>query len=143
MSDEYWIISVPGKATPRQSYDEVCEATSRDQLSVNYFFNIPDLKVQLMYESSSKFFFIYHRLVHSIRSFHFRMISLDLIIISKGINSSHVIDLTINYFRVTRKLTQYFFHDVLEDDRNRLAENLTIGSNSGRHFFQCLFFLIK
>ncbi len=57
MSDEYWIISVPGKATPRQSYDEVCEATSRDQLSVNYFFNIPDLKVQLMHESSSKFFF--------------------------------------------------------------------------------------
>jgi hypothetical protein len=56
MSEEYWIISVPGKSTPRQSYDEVCEATSREQLSVNYFFNIPDLKVQLMHESSSKFF---------------------------------------------------------------------------------------
>ena len=45
MSDEYWIISVPGKSTARQSYDEVCQATARDQLSQNYMFNIPDLKV--------------------------------------------------------------------------------------------------
>ncbi|CAF4254662.1 unnamed protein product, partial [Rotaria magnacalcarata] len=29
MSDEYWIISVPGKSTPRQSYDEVCKVTGR------------------------------------------------------------------------------------------------------------------
>jgi hypothetical protein len=48
MSDEYWIISVPGKSTPRQSYDEVCQATGRDQLSQNYIFNIPELKVRLM-----------------------------------------------------------------------------------------------
>jgi hypothetical protein len=46
MSEEYWIISVPGKSAPRQSYDEVCQATARDQLSVNYLFNIPDLKVK-------------------------------------------------------------------------------------------------
>ncbi len=46
MSDEYWIISVPGKSTPRQSYDDVCQATGRDQLSQNYIFNIPDLKVK-------------------------------------------------------------------------------------------------
>ena len=46
MSDEYWIISVPGKSTPRQSYDEVCQATGRDQVSQNYMFNIPDLKVK-------------------------------------------------------------------------------------------------
>ena len=46
-SEEYWIISVPCKSSPRQSYDEVCQATGRDQLSVNYIFNIPDLKVCL------------------------------------------------------------------------------------------------
>lgn len=46
MSDEYWIISVPGKSAPRQRYDEVCQATGRDQLSQNYQFNIPDLKVR-------------------------------------------------------------------------------------------------
>jgi hypothetical protein len=46
MSDEYWIISVPGKATPQQSYDEVCQATGRDQLSQNYIFKIPELKVK-------------------------------------------------------------------------------------------------
>ena len=45
MCDEYWIVSVPGKSNPRQTYDEVCQATSRDQLSVNHMFNIPDLKV--------------------------------------------------------------------------------------------------
>ena len=45
MSDEYWIISVPAKSTPRQTYDEVCRATARDQLSQNFLFNIPDLKV--------------------------------------------------------------------------------------------------
>ena len=44
-AEEYWIISVPSKSTPRQSYDEVCQATAREQLSVNYLFNIPDLKV--------------------------------------------------------------------------------------------------
>jgi hypothetical protein len=93
--EEYWIISVPGKPTPRQSYDEVCQATSsRDQLSVNYFFNIPDLKVQLNeIESYSNFFnLIYHRLVHSIRSLHFQMILLDLIIILKGKINSYLID---------------------------------------------------
>lgn len=46
MSDEYWIISVPGKAAPRQTYEEVCRATGRDQLSQNYMLNIPDLKVK-------------------------------------------------------------------------------------------------
>jgi len=45
MSDEYWIISVPGKSTPQQSYNDVCNATARDQLSQNNMFNIPDLKV--------------------------------------------------------------------------------------------------
>lgn len=47
MSGEYWIISVPGKSNLRQSLDEVNQATSKDQLSANYMFNIPDLKVKL------------------------------------------------------------------------------------------------
>jgi len=28
-------------------------------------------------------------------------------------------------------LTQFFFNDVLEGDRNRLAENLVVGANGG------------
>lgn len=44
MSEEYWLIAVPGKPTPQQSFDEICRDTLRDQLSVNYMFNIPDLK---------------------------------------------------------------------------------------------------
>jgi hypothetical protein len=45
MSDEYWLISVPNKSTARQTYDELCQATGRDQLSLNYIFPLPDLKV--------------------------------------------------------------------------------------------------
>ena len=46
MTDEYWIISVPRKSTARQTYDEVCQATGRDQLAQNFLFTIPDLKVR-------------------------------------------------------------------------------------------------
>ncbi|CAF1181941.1 unnamed protein product, partial [Didymodactylos carnosus] len=45
MSDEYWLISAPGKPSPRQTYDQICNATGKDQLSTNFIFNIPDLKV--------------------------------------------------------------------------------------------------
>lgn len=33
-------------------------------------------------------------------------------------------------FRVTKKLTQFFFSDILDGDRNRLAENLVVGANA-------------
>jgi len=98
MSDEYWIISVPGKSTPRQSYDEVCQATARDQLSQNYIFNIPDLKVGTLDSLVA--------------------LSDDLARIDGYIEG------------VTKKLTQFFFNDVLDGDRNRLAENLVVGSNA-------------
>ncbi|CAF2634073.1 unnamed protein product [Rotaria sp. Silwood2] len=98
MSDEYWIISVPGKSTPRQSYDELCQATGRDQLSQNYVFNIPDLKVGTLDSLVA--------------------LSDDLARLDGYIEG------------VTKKLTQFFFHDVLEDDRNRLAENLVVGQNA-------------
>lgn len=54
MTDEYWIISVPRKSSARQTYDELCQATGRDQLAQNFLFTIPDLKVGnvlLNYES--------------------------------------------------------------------------------------------
>ncbi|CAM4746210.1 unnamed protein product [Rotaria magnacalcarata] len=97
MSDEYWIISVPGKSTPRQSYDEVCKVTGRDQLSQNYIFNIPDLKVG----------------------------TLDSLVAL----SDDLARIDIYIEGVTKKLTQFFFHDVLDNDRNRLAENLVVGLN--------------
>ncbi len=58
MSEEYWIISVPGKPNARQTFDEVCQATGRDHLSTNYLFTVPDLKVKLMSKSS-----IFHSLL--------------------------------------------------------------------------------
>ncbi|CAF0750921.1 unnamed protein product [Rotaria sordida] len=97
MSEEYWIISVPGKSVPRQSFDEICRATARDQLSVNYIFNIPDLKVGTL---------------DSLVALSDDLARLDTYI--EG---------------VAKKLTQFFFHDILDDDRNRLAENLVVGPN--------------
>jgi len=97
MSDEYWIISVPGKSTPQQSYNDVCNATARDQLSQNNMFNIPDLKVGTL---------------DSLVALSDDLARLDTYI--EG---------------VTKKLTQFFFNDVLEGDRNRLAENLVVGAN--------------
>ncbi|UJR13915.1 hypothetical protein I4U23_000921 [Adineta vaga] len=97
MTSEYWVISVPGKASARQNYDEVCRATGRDQLSQNFMFNIPDLKVGTLDSLVA--------------------LSDDLARIDGFIEG------------VTKKLTQFFFHDVLEDDRNRLAENLVVGQN--------------
>ncbi|CAF4494223.1 unnamed protein product [Rotaria socialis] len=75
MTEEYWIISVPGKSTPRQTYDEVGTLDSLVALS-------DDLA----------------KLDHYIEG-------------------------------VAKKLTQFFFHDILDDDRNRLAENLVLGPN--------------
>ncbi|MCC6156368.1 MAG: hypothetical protein IT367_21555 [Candidatus Hydrogenedentes bacterium] len=52
MSDEYWLISVPGRSAPRQRYEEICQVTGRDQLSQNYLFQIPDLKVKKINDES-------------------------------------------------------------------------------------------
>ena len=73
MSDEYWIISVPGKSTARQTFEEVCQATGRDQLSQNFLFTIPDLKVREMYFIHSIVCFFAFRLELSIRWLLFRM----------------------------------------------------------------------
>ncbi|CAF0927562.1 unnamed protein product [Adineta steineri] len=97
MTDEYWIISVPGKSTPEQNFNEVCQATGRDQLSQNHMFKIPDLKVGTLDSLVA--------------------LSDDLARLDGYIEG------------ITKKLTQFFFHDVLDDDRNRLAENLAVGPN--------------
>jgi len=42
---EYWLISAPGEKTCQQTYDKLNQATSKQQLSSNWKFHIPDLKV--------------------------------------------------------------------------------------------------
>jgi hypothetical protein len=68
-----------------------------------------------------------------------------LMVILKGINKILYLiqNYIINCFRVTKKLTQFFFHDVLDDDRNRLTENLVVGPNSGMYLFSVFFGLFK
>lgn len=43
--NEFWLISAPGDPTCQQTMEKLTEATSREQLSTNFKFNLPDLKV--------------------------------------------------------------------------------------------------
>merc|ERR1712241_932625 len=88
---EYWMISAPGNKTCQQTWDKLNQATMRQQLSRNWKFHIPDLKVGTL-----------DQLVG---------LSDDL-----GKVDSYV-------EQVTRKLANYL-GDVLEDQRERLLENL-------------------
>lgn len=73
MTDEYWIISVPRKSTARQTFDDVCQATGRDQLAQNFLFTIPDLKVRNIQLIDANFNFLSSRLEPSILWLLFRM----------------------------------------------------------------------
>lgn len=42
---EYWVISAPGDKTCQQTWDTLNNATKSGNLSINYKFPIPDLKV--------------------------------------------------------------------------------------------------
>ncbi|KAK7099515.1 V-type proton ATPase subunit C-like isoform X2 [Littorina saxatilis] len=42
---EVWLISAPGENTPQKTWDTLNRATSAENLSTNYKFNIPDLRV--------------------------------------------------------------------------------------------------
>jgi hypothetical protein len=42
---EVWLISAPGENTPQKTWDTLQKATTAENLSTNYKFNIPDLKV--------------------------------------------------------------------------------------------------
>lgn len=88
---EYWLISAPGDRTCQETWDRLNQATSRQQLSTNWKFHIPDLKVGTL-----------DQLVG---------LSDDL-----GKVDSYV-------EQVTRKLANYL-GDVLDDQRERLVENL-------------------
>lgn len=45
-STEFWLVSVPGEKSPQQTWEKLNKATAVDsQLSVNFPFHIPDLKV--------------------------------------------------------------------------------------------------
>ena len=44
---EYWLISAPGDKTCQQTFDKLNQATTKQQLSANWKFHVPDLKVSL------------------------------------------------------------------------------------------------
>ena len=47
---EFWLISAPGDKTCQQTFDKLNASTSRqNNLSTNYKFNLPELKVIIEY----------------------------------------------------------------------------------------------
>ncbi|MCL4132279.1 UNVERIFIED_CONTAM: hypothetical protein GTU68_066362 [Idotea baltica] len=89
---EYWLISAPGDKTCQQTYDKLNNTTAvQNQLSTNYKFHIPDLKVGTL-----------DQLVG---------LSDDLSKLDTYVESN------------TRKMAAYL-GEVLEDSRDKLAENL-------------------
>jgi len=91
---EYWLISAPGDKTGQQTFDKLNAATTKQQLSINSKFNIPDLKVG----------------------------TLDQLV---GL-SDDLGKLDTFVEQITRKVANYL-GDVLEDQRDKLGENLLAG----------------
>nr|XP_054757662.1 V-type proton ATPase subunit C-like [Lytechinus pictus] len=91
MSGEFWLISAPGEKTCQQTWERLNGATVRFDLSLNYKFPIPDLKVG----------------------------TLDTLV---GL-SDELGKLDSYVDNITHKLAHYL-GDVLEDQKDRLAENL-------------------
>jgi V-type H+-transporting ATPase subunit C len=89
---EYWVISAPGDKTCQQTWDRLNQATMKQQLSSNWKFHIPDLKVGTL-----------DQLVG---------LSDDLAKVDNYVE------------QVTRKTASYL-SEVLEDQREKLLENLT------------------
>uniref|UniRef100_F1L3T5 V-type proton ATPase subunit C n=1 Tax=Ascaris suum TaxID=6253 RepID=F1L3T5_ASCSU len=92
VAGDLWLISAPGEKTAQETWDKLNRTTTN--LSNNYKFNIPDLKVG----------------------------TLDQLV---GL-SDDLAKLDTTAEQVTRKLVQYF-GEVLEDERDKLAENLVVG----------------
>lgn len=88
---EYWLISAPGDKTCQQTWDRLNQATTKQQLSMNWKFHIPDLKVG----------------------------TLDQLV---GL-SDDLGKLDVYVEQATRKVANYL-GDVLEDQREKLLENL-------------------
>ncbi|CAG7677355.1 unnamed protein product [Allacma fusca] len=92
MSTEYWLVSIPGDKTPAQAFEALNNATNKqNNLSSNFKFNIPDLKVGTL-----------DQLVG---------LSDDLGKLDQYVEG------------VTRKIASYL-KEVLEDQKDKLAENL-------------------
>ena len=98
---EYWLISAPGDKTCQQTWEALNQATKANNLSLNYKFPIPDLKVG----------------------------PLDQLV---GL-SDDLGKLDTFVEGVTRKVAQYL-GEVLEDQRDKLHENLTANNDDLPHY---------
>ncbi|KAG6459132.1 V-type proton ATPase subunit C [Manduca sexta] len=98
---EYWLISAPGDKTCQQTWEALNQATKANNLSLNYKFPIPDLKVG----------------------------TLDQLV---GL-SDDLGKLDTFVEGVTRKVAQYL-GEVLEDQRDKLHENLTANNDDLPHY---------
>ena len=139
---EYWIISAPGDKTCQQTWDRMNAATMKQQLSSNWKFHIPDLKVgtldQLVGLSDDLGKWMFMRFLpksrgvakvkikrardHTIQHLMYVKFSWVYGQVQLKLSFSAKVD---NYVeQVTRKTANYL-SEVLEDQREKLLENLT------------------
>ncbi|KAL1227524.1 V-type proton ATPase subunit [Trichinella spiralis] len=99
MITEYWLISAPGEKTCQETWDRLNASTQ--ELSSNFKFSIPDLKVG----------------------------TLDQLV---GL-SDDLIKLDAYTESITKKLVNYFA-EILEDQRDKLYENLQVQGKDISHY---------
>lgn len=119
---EYWLISAPGDKTCQQTWETMNNVTSKqNNLSVNYKFHIPDLKVRPL--------IVAFRL-HS-DPFYVSMMQVGTLDQLVGL-SDDLGKLDGYVDAVTKKVASYL-GEVLEDQRDKLNENL-LANNSKKKF---------
>ena len=114
--EEFWLISVPGDKTPQQAWEKLVQ--SIDNIANPYKFNIPNLKVgtlDQLFGLSDDLGKLDSFVEKWLRTFAFNI-------------SIHKWAFFLCYFSITRKVSQYF-SEVLEHEKDKLAENLT--ANNG------------
>lgn len=118
MLSEYWLISAPGDKTCQQTWETMNNVTSKqNSLCENFKFHIPDLKVR-------RYVIIIYNYKKTISFVWFQVGTLDQLV---GL-SDDLGKLDAYVETSTRKVAAYL-GDVLEDQRDKLLENL-LANNS-------------
>jgi V-type H+-transporting ATPase subunit C len=121
---EYWLISAPGDKTCQQTWETMNNVTSKqNNLSVNYKFHIPDLKVR-------------PHVAFRLRCDPFYASNMQVGTLDQLVGLSDDLGKLDGYVdSVTKKVASYL-GEVLEDQRDKLNENL-LANNSMRQSFCC------
>lgn len=120
-SYEYWLISAPGDKTCQQTFDKLNQATTKQQLSTNWKFHVPDLKVG---EDYTVVLLLYSHALLSIIPHLCTMYLCQVGTLDQLVGLSDDLGKLDGFVeQITRKVSNYL-GEVLEEQRDKLGENL-------------------